>query len=270
MKKQLQRIFMVMLCLASAWSVQAQSIYDFEMDGIYYKFSGYGNVAVAPNNNSGGTYSGDVVIPASVTYEGPEDYNGTTYPVNAIYDQAFFNCSDLTSVTLPNSILSIGNFAFDSCIGLTEITLPSSLESIGEYAFWFCENLTKVYCLATTPPAWNKKADDGDDTFDYATVYVTENAMFYYETSNPWSDCKLDTFTPTDAIEEVDALEAKIYANNGILFIENAPAGEQVAIYNLLGQAVKTAKIQEGSNSFTLASGVYLVKCAHKTVKVQL
>ena len=55
-------------------------------------------------------YSGNVVIPESVTY------NGTTYPVTNINGSAFRDCSGLTSITIPNSVTSVGNYAFLGCI----------------------------------------------------------------------------------------------------------------------------------------------------------
>ena len=52
--------------------------------------------------------------------------------------------SNLTSVTIPNSVTSIGNGAFYSCTGLTSVTIPNSVTSIGEYAFYGCTGLTSV------------------------------------------------------------------------------------------------------------------------------
>ena len=77
-------------------------------------------------------YSGNVVIPESVTY------NGTSYPVTSIGDWTFYGCSGLTSVTIPNSVTSIGGSAFRDCSGLTSVTIPNSVTSIGNSAFQNC------------------------------------------------------------------------------------------------------------------------------------
>ena len=56
---------------------------------------------------------------------------------------AFSGYSDLTSVTIPNSITSIGDYAFAGC-GLTSVTIPNSVESIGKYSFWQCGGLSFI------------------------------------------------------------------------------------------------------------------------------
>ena len=70
-----------------------------------------------------------LVIDDSVTNIGPE---------------AFWNCTILTSISLPNSIKTISENAFEGCTGLTNITIPGSVTSIGEYAFYGCTNLTSI------------------------------------------------------------------------------------------------------------------------------
>ena len=62
-----------------------------------------------------------------------------------IADSAFHGCSSLKSITLPNSVTSIGNFAFSGCKGLTSITIPDSVTSIGAYAFSGCTGMKGVY-----------------------------------------------------------------------------------------------------------------------------
>ena len=61
----------------------------------------------------------------------------------SIGNYAFNGCSGLTSITIPNSVTSIG-YAFQSCSGLTSITIPNSVTSIGDEAFRSCSGLTSV------------------------------------------------------------------------------------------------------------------------------
>ncbi len=82
--------------------------------------------------------SGNLVIPASVTY------SGTTYSVTSIGQSAFYYCGNLTSVIIPDGVTSIGNSAFYGCSGLTSVTIPDGVTSIGEYAFCNCSGLTSV------------------------------------------------------------------------------------------------------------------------------
>ncbi len=61
-----------------------------------------------------------------------------------IGESAFYNCSNLTSVTIPESVRSIGHNAFGGCSNLTSVTIPSSVTNIGPYAFSDCSNLTSI------------------------------------------------------------------------------------------------------------------------------
>ena len=123
MKKQFLLLVLTLLpILASADPV--------EINGIYYNLipkAKQAEVTKKPFN-----YTGEVLIPASVTYEGVE------YSVTSISSSAFWGCSLLTSVTIPNSVTSIGVFAFRECSGLASVTIPNSVISIGDDAFQSC------------------------------------------------------------------------------------------------------------------------------------
>ncbi len=64
--------------------------------------------------------------------------------VTSIGEAAFVECTALTNVTIPDSVSSIGRTAFYGCSGLTGITIPDSVTNIGSYSFGFCTGLTRI------------------------------------------------------------------------------------------------------------------------------
>ncbi len=86
--------------------------------------------------------------------------------VNTIGDSAFYSCSSLTSITIPNSVATIEDYAFEQCTGLTNVFMGSGLTTIGSYAFSYCTHLTALYFACNAPSA-------GVDVFSLAppTIY---------------------------------------------------------------------------------------------------
>jgi len=68
--------------------------------------------------------------------------------VTSIGSYAFQSCTGLTSVTIPNSVTSIGNYAFN-CTSLTTATIGTGVTSIGTYAFDGCTSLATVLCYVS-------------------------------------------------------------------------------------------------------------------------
>ncbi len=121
----------VCLSTPAAWAYD----YDFKADGIYYNITSSDDKTVEVTT---GNYSGDVTIPATVTYGDVE------YRVTAIGEETFRRCHNLTSVTIGDGVTTIGEWAFDNCYDLTEVTIPESVQTIGDYAFNGCSSLTSV------------------------------------------------------------------------------------------------------------------------------
>ena len=81
----------------------------------------------------------------SETYYIPASLRNVTVTGGNILFGAFCNCSMLTSITIPDSVTSIGGSAFRGCSGLTSVTIPDSVTSIGSFAFNGCTELATVY-----------------------------------------------------------------------------------------------------------------------------
>ena len=135
--RNLKCLFTALLLLCSLTATAN----NFEVDGINYNILSENDktVKVIYKGEFYNEYTGNVVIPECVTY------NGTTYTVTSIGFQAFRDCFGLTSITIPNSVTSIGSCAFSGCYGLTgELVIPNSVTSIDVCAFDGCSGLTSI------------------------------------------------------------------------------------------------------------------------------
>lgn len=137
-----QRVIMkkTLLFAFCLWCLNSAFAASFEVGGIRYNIiPDSKNVEVTSKMIGASAYTGEIVIPSSVTYD------GASYNVTAIGYAAFDgNRSAMTSITIPSTVTSIGGRAFSGCKGLTGISIPSSVTSIGEYAFSGCTGLTSI------------------------------------------------------------------------------------------------------------------------------
>ena len=138
--------------------------------------------------------------------------------VTTIGKYAFYNCSDLTSVTIANSVIEIRNSAFDGCSSLTSITIPSSVTSIGESVFWDCSSLTSVtfdQCVPTTFGTYVFNNTNLKDLYypAYACDYFTTNrSLMSSPTLHP--QIKIDrewtTYCATASFEVPEGIDAYV------------------------------------------------------------
>ena len=143
MKKLKFAVLLAALISAGGGKSYAHDIEVANADGvtIYYNFTNNQTeleVTYQGNNQWIADYAGKVVIPESVTYE------GNTYPVTSIGGYTFCFCSDLTEVTIPNSVTSIGEMAFRDCTSLTELAISSNVTYIDGTAFLNCSGFEKI------------------------------------------------------------------------------------------------------------------------------
>ncbi len=133
--RQLTVVALSLVCLAGY-------AHDFEVDGIYYNNTAYGEVGVTYRGSDNGEYvneyTGKVVIPSTVTY------NDKTLKVTSVCSEAFMGCTELTDVVFPAELVSIDSEAFSGCKGLVSIDIPESVTAIHTKAFWQCTQLALV------------------------------------------------------------------------------------------------------------------------------
>lgn len=120
-------VFAVCLCVFNA-SAANDGYYVYEMND--------GEATITGCDRS---ISGDIVI--------PEKLGGIR--VTAIGEKAFYNCSDITTVTIGDNIRSIGKAAFAHCYALSEVILPDTIDEIADETFDMCFNLAKVSLTKT-------------------------------------------------------------------------------------------------------------------------
>ena len=144
MKSLNQTLRTILFILAAIGTATTALAYDMVVNGVYYNINGneayVTYITYSSNNgyNYSSKYSGHVTIPEVVTY------NGLSYTVTGIGQHAFENCTNLTSVTIPNTITSIDYCTFYNCTGLINISIPNSVTSIDSGSFSYCRNLTSI------------------------------------------------------------------------------------------------------------------------------
>ena len=191
--------------------------------------------------------SGDLIIPSTISY------NGTTYSVTSIGDRAFYYCSGLTSVAIPNSVTSIAG-----------------------YAFYECNGLTSIVSNAVVPPAL------GSEFFTYpnsCNVTVPCGSLEAY-TSSQWNNYFPNRIEEdcSSALQEVESTrEFVVYPNpaRGFATVEFEALQEHslLRIADLGGRVIKTLDLAAGTESVRLdlrdlPSGVYTLMIGNTTKKL--
>ena len=206
MKKllSLKNLVLLLACLSFAFIASA---YDYEANGLYYNRLDDGSVEVTYKTTSYNSYSGSIVIPSEMPYQG--FYQTVYFPVTGIGRFAFCDCTNLTSISIPTSVTYVGESAFSECTSLTTVTVPYSVTRIDYNAFGDCDNLktayigsgvtyigsygfdsplTRVEVYPYTPPTINNSNAFKTSTYNDAILIVPEGRVSAYKSATYWSN----------------------------------------------------------------------------------
>lgn len=133
-QSRIQSLLVVSLLVAGSQLAMAETV-EVSLGGVTYSLDSESQAAAV---KSATDVSGDFVLPESVSY------GDKAYALTSIGEEAFAECSDITSLSIPSGVTSIGVHAFYGCTSLTSVNIPSGVTSIEEGTFESCRKLASV------------------------------------------------------------------------------------------------------------------------------
>ena len=176
----------------------------------------------------------------------------------------YWYCSGLTSVTIPNSVTSIGDYAFYHCSGLTSVTIGNSVTSIGSNAFYGCNSLASVISKMENPCSID---DDcfNQDVFYNVTLYVPQGTTDKYKSTDYWSKFVFieegEPGSSTQPEEKKCATPSISYANKKLTFTCETEGVEYH--YTINDADIKSGSSSNVSLTATYEISVYATKSGY-------
>ena len=191
----------------------------------------------------------DIAAWCNITFS---DYDSNSNPLYYA-KHLYVNNVEVTNLTIPNSVTSIGERAFYGCSSLTSVTIPNSVTSIGVYAFYYCDGLTSVTCFATRPPQLQLGYMVFGNIFNSCVLYVPAGSISAYKSAYEWkyfsnilpigaqpADVTTTTVTPSETTADIAWPQVK---GTAIYTIEIKKNGELICTltFNAQGQLISIA-----------------------------
>lgn len=181
------KLLILTVCLITILPIEVKANGGVKIDGVYYTFDYNKNTAEVSEDNKKVT-SGDIVIPNTV--KAP---NGKVYTVTSIAFDAFYECKNLTSVTISDSIKFIDGCAFWGCSGLKKVVLPSYITTIKSNTFSGCTSLTSIKIPASVTTIEN---DAFGFCYSLDNVFIPKTVETMYRSA--FESCTINNFTIED------------------------------------------------------------------------
>jgi len=188
--------------------------------------------------------------------------------VTTIGASAFTYCQSLESINIPTSVTSIESGAFNRCSTLVSLTIPASVTAIGFYAFNYCTGLKDLTVEWTVPipaPSFMSANIAGK------TLHVPNGTKALYADAPTWQNFGTIVEYSYTGNERIPTQTLQAYAANGMLHITGVQSGAPVRVYNLAGQRVYNGIAKAETQQIPLnASGMYIITSGEQTVKVMM
>ena len=202
--------------------------------------------------------------------------------ITRIGEGAFFWNLRLRKVNIPSTVIRIEKHAFDSA-PLDSIDIPAGVTFIGRNAFWNNRNLQKVYSRPAIPPVTNEWTGESSylpfrHSADEAILYVPKGSVSAYRASEVFSEFKniveLEAWQwPTSISTPTMPTDAyKVYGKAGTLHIETTGGAQEPAfvnVYGINGQVVWKGQVTNRME-VPLPQGLYVVQIGKRSYKVSL
>ena len=211
-------------------NVKSQYVYTFDANDLTWKFIWSENTSRHETRivlYNDGYQDGRAAVIDDAT-EGaiviPSNYGRTS--VTCIGDQAFYDCTNLTSVTIPNGITAIGDMAFCGCTNLTSMRIPSSVVQMGYYAF-LDSALETVYVDPDTIASVSNLIVATDEDFDASALEFIEVCDVTFNANYDGGGATTNMMRYGQAIGTLPVLAREHYTFDG--WFTAAEGGEQIS-----------------------------------------